>query len=196
LGRSLPAEVGLPWPTGRAPEERRLRLTPLDIQKHRFARRWRGLDPAEVEAFLQFIGEDYEALLRDRDALAERIRGLEARVAELTGNEKALQETLVMAQTLSDDLKKTAMKESEVLVSEAEVKAEKILDASHRRAARLAEDIREMKLLRARLGTALRQTIETHLAMLETLTADASSDEAEDGKVAYLARARVAPQQG
>jgi cell division initiation protein len=173
-----------------------VRLTPLDIQKHRFARRWRGLDPAEVEAFLQLIGEDYEALLRDRDSLSERTRALEARVQELTRNEKVLQETLVMAQTLSDDLKKTAMKESEVLVSEAEVKAEKILDASHRRASRLAEDIREMKLLRSRLGAALRQTIETHLAMLETLTAEAATDEDEDGKVAYLARARGAPQPG
>lgn len=172
-----------------------MRLTPLDIQKHRFARRWRGLDPAEVDAFLQLIGEDYEALLRDRDALSERARSLQAQVEELKRNEKALQETLVMAQTLSDDLKKTAMKESEVMVSEAEVKAEKILDASHRRAARLAEDIREMKLLRSRLATALRQTIETHLAMVETLTAD-TADEGEESKVAYLARARGAPQQG
>lgn len=171
-----------------------MRLTPLDIQKHRFGRRLRGLDPAEVEAFLHFIGEDYEALLRERDGLVQEVRKLESRVDELTGTEKSLQETLVMAQTLSEDLKKTAMRESEVLVSEAEVKAEKILDASHRRAARLAEDIREMKLLRSRMASALRQTIESHLAMLETLSTDAPED-GEDGKVAYLARVR-APQQG
>ena len=92
-----------------------------------------------------------------------------------------------MAQTLSEDLKRTAMKESEVLVSEAEVKAEKVLDAAHRRAAKLAEDIREMRALRGRLAAALRQTIETHLALLETLSAS-TEEEAEAEKIAYLAR--------
>ena len=98
------------------------------------------------------------------------MRSLERRVEDLSQNEKILQDTLVTAQTLSEDLKRTAMKESEVLVSEAEVKAEKVLDAAHRRAAKLAEDIRAMRQLRGRLAAALRQTIQTHLALLDTLS--------------------------
>jgi cell division initiation protein len=164
-----------------------VRLTPLDIQNHRFATRLRGLDPVEVESFLSLLSEDYEALLRERDSLADRVRTLERRVEELTQNERILQDTLVMAQTLSEDLKRTAMKESEVLVSEAEVKAEKVLDAAHRRAAKLAEDIRAMRALRGRLAAALRQTIQTHLALLETLNAS-TEEEAEAEKIAYLAR--------
>jgi cell division initiation protein len=164
-----------------------VRLTPLDIQNHRFTGRWRGLDPSEVEAFLQLVAEDYEALLRERDALREQARKLEARVDHLTLNEKALQDTLVTAQSLSEDLKKTAMREAEVRVTEAEVRAEKILEAAHRRAARLSSDIREMKALRARLGTSLRHTIETHLALLESLS-EATEAEGEEGKIAFLAR--------
>ena len=162
-----------------------MRLTPLDIQNHRFHKRLRGVDPLEVEGFLQLISEDYETLIRERDALAEQVRKLEGRVEDLSRNEKVLQETLVTAQTLSEDLKKTAMKESEVMISQAEVKAEKVLEASHRRAARLAEDIREMKALRTRLASALKETIQTHLALIDTL---AEADEAEEDKVAYLAR--------
>ena len=164
-----------------------MRLTPLDIQNHRFATRWRGLDPVEVEGFLALLSEDYETLLRERDQLADRVRSLERRVEELSSNEKILQDTLITAQTLSEDLKRTAMKESEVLVSEAEVKAEKVLDAEHRRAAKLAEDIRTMRQLRARMAAALRQTIETHLALLDTL-ASGGSEDAEAEKVAYLTR--------
>jgi cell division initiation protein len=169
-----------------------VRLTPLDIQNHRFTGRWRGLDPSEVEAFLQLVAEDYEALLRERDALREQVRKLEARVDHLTSNEKALQDTLLTAQSLSEDLKKTAMREAEVRVSEAEVKAEKILEAAHRRAARLSGDIREMKALRTRLGTSLRHTIETHLALLESLS-EATEAEGEEAKVAFLARPKAAP---
>jgi len=167
-----------------------VRLTPLDIQNHRFATRLRGLDPVEVESFLSLLAEDYEALLRERDALADRVRTLERRVEDLSQNEKILQETLITAQTLSEDLKRTAMKESEVLVSEAEVKAEKVLDAAHRRAAKLAEDIRTMRQLRGRLGVALRQTLQTHLSLLETLSQD-GEEEAEAEKLAYLGRPKA-----
>jgi len=43
-----------------------------------------------------------------------------------------------------------------MMIAEAGVQGEKVLDAAHRRAARLAEDLREMKLLRSRVAAALR----------------------------------------
>jgi cell division initiation protein len=166
-----------------------MRLTPLDIQNHPFSSRIRGLDRAEVEAFLHLVAEDYESLVREVATQRERIRGLEARVAELTSSEKDLQQTLVTAHSLSEDLKRTAVKEAEVLVSEAELRAEKILEAAHRRVARLAEDVREMKLLRSRIGASIRSTIETHLSLLDGLCGELPEDDALlQGKVAYLPR--------
>jgi cell division initiation protein len=113
------------------------------------------------------VAEDYEAALRDAQAQREHARKLEVRVEDLVQNEEILQQTLTTAQKLSDELKRTAVKEAELLVGEAEVKAEKILDAAHRRAARLAEDIREMKLLRTRLSSSVRASIQTHLELLD-----------------------------
>jgi cell division initiation protein len=165
-----------------------MRLTPLDIQNHHFAQAWRGYDPAEVETFLRMAAEDYEALVRERDALRETVRHLESRIGELASQEQTLRETLITAQALAEDLKRTAMKESEVLIGQAEVKAEKILDAAHRRAAKLAEDIREMKGVRSRLASAVRTTIETHLALLEGLAEEPAEDPLLDGKVAFLTR--------
>jgi cell division initiation protein len=165
-----------------------MRLTPLDIQNHRFARCLRGYDPEEVDAFLRIVAEDFEALIREGDGLRKAVRELEARLEGLSSQEKALRETLVTAQTLSEDLKQTAMKEAEVRMSEAEVKAEKILDAAHRRVSKLAEDIREMKLVRKRLAAAVRSAVETHLALLEGLAEDPPEDPLLDGKVSYLVR--------
>jgi cell division initiation protein len=173
-----------------------VRLTPLDIQNHRFPQRMRGYDPAEVESFLKMVGEDYESLVRETETLREQVRTLEARVAGLSANEKTLQDTLVMAQSLAGELKQTAERESEVMVSEAEVRAEKVLDAAHRRVAKLAEDIREMKLLRIRVAAAVRTTIETHLALLEGFTQDPEDDPVLDGKVAFLTGRRAAGSDG
>jgi cell division initiation protein len=166
-----------------------MRITPLDIRNHDFHKRFKGYDGPEVDDFLRMIAEDYEGVLRELASLRDDKVQLEVRVAELSGREAILQETLTTAQQMSEDLKRTALKESEVMLGEAEIKAEKILDAAHRRAARLAEDIREMKSLRSRLSAAVRAAIETHLGLLEGLAENGSEDPLVEGKVAYLTRA-------
>jgi cell division initiation protein len=156
-----------------------VRLTPLDIRSQRFASRLRGVDGGEVENFLHIVSEDYAALSKERDQLAERVRELEARVEELQGTEQLMRDTLVTAQSLAADLKQTAIRESEVRVAEAEVMAEKLVGAAHRRAARLSEDVRELRTLRSRLAQALRQTVETHLALIDTIQEAADDDAGE-----------------
>ena len=118
-----------------------MRITPLDIRNHEFQRRLSGYDREEVDRFLRMVAEDYEAALRVVEGLRSTVRELEARVGDLTSGEDLLKQTLTTAQQLTDDLKNTAMKEAEILVSEAEIKGEMVLEAAHRRAARLAEDI-------------------------------------------------------
>lgn len=166
-----------------------MRLTPLDIQNHHFASRLRGLDPEEVHAFHRMVAEDFETLIRESDQLRERVRELEARVEEMGSREELLRQTLVTAQAVSDDLRRTAAKEAEVILAEAEVRAEKVLDAAHRRVAKLAEDIRELRTLRTRLGASVRSAVETHLALLDGLTRELPDDPVLDGKVAFLATA-------
>lgn len=173
-----------------------MRITPLDVRKHDFPKRLSGYDREEVDAFLRMVAEDYEAALRELQTLRENVSLLQGRVQELAANETLLQETLTTAQQLSEDLKRTAVKEAEVLVGQAEVKGEKVLEAAHSRAARLAEDIREMKLLRSRLAAALRQTIQLHLGLLDSLTQEDPEDSALAGRVDALGRKPATRQSG
>ena len=167
-----------------------MRITPLDLRNHPFPRRMAGYAPQEVDEFLRMVAEDYESALREIEQKREQLIRLETRLEELSANEQVLQDTLTMAQKLSEDLKRTAMKEAEVMISAAEIRGEKVLEAAHRRAAQLAEDIREMKQLKRQLSASVRATIETHLGLLESLAADAPDDPQLDGKVAYLTQAR------
>jgi cell division initiation protein len=160
-----------------------MRMTPLDVQSHHFARRLRGYDPDEVDAFLRIVSEDYEGLVRENDSQADRIRRLEHRVEELSAQEDLLKETLTSAKAMTEEMRVQAERQAEIRLAEVEVRAEKILDASHRRAARLAQDIREMRALRSRLAEALRAAAETHLALLETLEADPEQDPLIEGLV-------------
>ncbi len=166
-----------------------MRITPLDLRNHRFPRRVAGYDRDEVDQFLQMVAEDYEALIRKTESQREKMIRLEQQVAELAANSEILQETLTTAQKLSEELKSTAIKEAEVIVCGAEIHGEKILDAAHRRAAKLADDIREMRSLKSRLSATVRVAIETHLGLLEGLSVDPPTDPVLEGKVAYLTRA-------
>jgi len=169
-----------------------MRMTPLEIHTHRFGRRFSGIDADEVEAFLRMVAEDYESVLQENEGYRTRIHHLEKQVEKLAEQEQLLKETLLSAQSMSEDMRQTAVKESEVLLGEAEVRAEKIIDAAHRRAAHIGERIRELKGMRAGLAQALRATMDTHLHLLDQLAND-SGPEGEglvdgivDGKVAVL----------
>ncbi len=154
-----------------------MRMTPLDVQSHQFATRFRGFDPDEVMAFLRIVSEDYESLVRENESQADRILRLETRIEELSAQEHLLKETLVSAQAMTEEMTRTAEREAELRLAEVEIRAEKILDASHRRAARLDQDIREMRALRSRLAESLRSAAETHMALLDTLEADPTEDD-------------------
>jgi cell division initiation protein len=176
--------------------EAAMRITPRDVRNHPFQKRLSGYDREEVDAFLRMVAEDYEGVMRESAGLRERGVKLEARVDELAANEAVLQEILISAQNLSEDLKRTAIKEAEVVVGEAEIKAEKILTAAHRRAAKLAADIREMQLLRTRLAASVRAVIETHLNLLDGLATPEKEDPILAGKVSYLAQGPKQAQTG
>ncbi len=167
-----------------------MRMTPLDVQSHSFARRFRGYDPDEVDAFLRIVSEDYETLVRENASQTDRLWRLERRIEELSAQEQLLKQTLVSAQAMCEELRRTAERDAELRLAEVEVRAEKILDASHRRAAQLAQDIREMRALRTRLAESMRSAAETHIALLATLEADPAEDPLvkglAEGTVAYL----------
>ena len=167
-----------------------MRMTPLDVQSHSFARRFRGYDPDEVDAFLRIVSEDYEILVRENASQTDRLWRLERRTEELSAQEQLLKQTLISAQSMCEELRRTAERDAELRLAEVEIRAEKILDASHRRAAQLAQDIREMRALRTRLAESMRSAAETHIALLATLEADPLEDPLvkglAEGTVAYL----------
>lgn len=163
-----------------------MRLSPLDIQNHHFGHRFRGYDATEVDNFLHMLTEDYDSLIAENESLKSTVRKLDQRVTDLLGNEKTLQNAIITAQSMTDDLRQAALKESEMLIAQTEIKAEKMLDASHRRVATMAEEIREMKMLKTRLASAVRNTIETHLQLLEGLAEEPLGISTAENKIAYL----------
>src|SRR5207253_983632 len=114
-----------------------MRITPLDVRQQQFTvRMFRGFDVQEVDAFLQDVAEDYETILKENALLKEQLAVLEERARGFADLERALQDTLVTGQRMSEELKATARREAQLIVDEAQLRSEKVLDAARAEEAR------------------------------------------------------------
>src|SRR2546428_519007 len=108
-----------------------MRLSPLDIRQQQFTvRMLRGLDPQEVEAFLEDVAEEYEQLLKENVTLREQLGVHEERARRVNEVERMLTETLVTTQKLTDEMKDAARRDGQLLVREAEMQGEKVMEAA------------------------------------------------------------------
>jgi len=144
-----------------------MKLTPLDLSQHQFRTSLRGYDPREVDRLLDDVREEWEALMRDNQALRDELAKLEKKLREYQGTEKTLQETLVTAQKLTEDMKQSARKEAEIVLSQAELQADKIIHQAHGRLMQIIDEINDLKRQRAEFEGKLKSLIETHQRLLE-----------------------------
>src|ERR1700687_5821552 len=108
------------WTSPRNEEVCMSRLTPLEIQKHEFSRKWKGLDPVEVESFLALVAEEMEEVVRANADLSARVQHLTEENAEHRERERILKETLVTAQQASEDIRAQAAKQAELILREGQ----------------------------------------------------------------------------
>ncbi len=158
-----------------------MNITPLDITQKQFRKVFRGLDAEEVEAFLALVAVEFEALVKDVVSLREENQRHAEAIAEFKGRERVLQETLVAAQKASEEIRDAARKEAEITLSDAELQAEKIVQAAHTRFLRIVDDINELKRQRIQFETNVRTLVESHVKLL-----DAFREPAREEAVQYI----------
>jgi cell division initiation protein len=160
------------------------RLTPLEIQKHEFSRKWKGYDPVEVESFLALVAEEMEDLVRTASDYETRHRILQEENAEHRERERILKETLLTAQRASDDIRQAAAKQAELIVKEAQDSGERLTHNAMQRAADVEKAIHELKIQRANFRLQLQKMLELFQTVLDF---DREEDEKEK-PVGYLTR--------
>lgn len=146
-----------------------MRLTPADIRQQQFTVKFRGFDPREVDAFLNDVAEDYETLLREVAGLREQLSGHEERSRAVNDTEKALKDTLVTTQRLADEMKESAKRDAQLVMREAALNGEKLMEEARAEEAKLRVEIQGLKRLRRQLIEELRSTVERYD---RTLTAE------------------------
>jgi len=147
-------------------------LTPLDIQKTRFTQKMRGYDPREVADFLELVAEELAGRLAEAERLEQEVRYYRQRLEEGERREHQLQETLVRAQKVADEITEGAEREARVIVREAEITGDRIVQQATEQAARIEGRVEELRLRRRELLLRFRNTLDMFEGMLEEETRD------------------------
>lgn len=156
--------------------DERTRLTPVDIQHKKFSHAFRGYSEEEVDEFLDSIVSDFEEVLQANKELKERIELLKQQVEKYRSLEDSIQNTLVMAQKNADQLVETQKKEAGLVIKEAEVASEKMLNEARKKILKIHQEISDLKQERNRFLLDYKTLLKSHLAHIEELKLEEPSD--------------------
>ncbi len=144
-----------------------MKITPIDIQQQQFKTKFfGGLDPEDVDAFLQTVSQEMENLSRENSDLREQARRNADTAAEMTMLEGQLRETMLAAQRITEEMKANSQKEATLIVSEAELKGERILADAENKLAQLKTQIGDLRREKLQFEMALKSLLDTHYKML------------------------------
>ncbi len=146
-----------------------MKISPMDIQRQTFARRFRGLDREEVRSYLTLVAEEVAALQHEREDLARQLQHIKVLLEEHRERETILKNTLLTAQKLSEDIRDNARKQSESVIREAELQADRLVELAQSRAHEVEHSILELRSHRSGIRTDVRALITrlTHLLDLQ-----------------------------
>lgn len=144
-----------------------MKISPLDIQQQQFkGKLFGGLNPDDVDSFLQAVAQEMERLNRENATFREQTQKMTAEADVLAQREKDLRETLLAAQRVTEEMKINAQKEADLIVAEAEVRAERILADTENKLVQLKNDVQELRRQKIQFESAFRSLLESHNKML------------------------------
>lgn len=150
-----------------------MRLSAMDIRQQQFAVKLiRGFDPQEVDAFLEEMADDWEELLKENNLLKGQLVTLEDQKKVTDDQNRTLQESLILAQKMAEEFKENSRRAAEIVLREAQLQAEKLLEEKRQELGKLTLDIDGFKQLKRQLSEELLSTLKMYQRLVEQRLAD------------------------
>ena len=143
------------------------RITAMDIEGQEFPVKLRGYDSEEVRLYLSSLAEEIERLNLENASLREEIGRSKEQIAEHKERGRSLQDTLVTAQQMAQEFKEKSRLESELMIKEARLKSERLLEQSQDQLNQIEAETSRAKLERDMFESRLRNLIEEHQSLLD-----------------------------
>ena len=146
-----------------------MKLTPLEIKKQHFKTRVKGLDPTEVETFLEMVADEYENVLNEKNRLAEEVTKYKTQLKDYQQVEKTLQDTLMNAQETVSQSRENSKREAHIILREAELKAERIIDGAREKLDKMKNELSILRSQKESFAKRLKHLLESQLELIKVL---------------------------
>ncbi len=141
-------------------------LTPLDVRRYDFGRALRGYDPERVEQFREQVAEELDRLARLNQDLEAKARGFHEQLRAFRERDKAINDALVSAQQLRNDIREQSEREAQLMLREARLEGERAIETSRLEAQALRDEITALERMRRAYIAQFRLFVERQLADL------------------------------
>jgi cell division initiation protein len=150
-----------------------MRLSAMDIRQQQFAVKLiRGFDPQEVDAFLEEMADDWDELGKENNLLKGQLVTLEDQKKVMDDQNRTLQESLILAQKMAEEFKENSRRAAEIVMREAQLQAEKLLEETRQELSKLTLDIDALKQQKRQLSEELLSTLRMYQRLVEQRLAD------------------------
>lgn len=119
--------------------------TPIELENITFKKAAFGYHQDEVMEFVDRIYKDYDKLYKENLALKDKNNMLSDAIREYKAMEDALRDTVVTAHSISDEVKKNAHKEAEVILKEATVQKDEMIAKANEELSAIQAQIANLK---------------------------------------------------
>src|SRR5690349_11353153 len=123
-------------------------VSPLDLRQTAFPTAWKGYDQTKVRAFLLAASESFDTVARENERLRQEVARLEGMNRQHREMEATLNNTLIQAQKVSEDMRNHAQLESERILREAKGRAELLIAAAQNRLDDVQREIDGLRMKR------------------------------------------------
>lgn len=142
-------------------------IRPVDIRRKEFKSGFRGYDANQVDDFLDEVADEFERTFAENQRMSEEITSLQERLQQFEELEASIREALVHAQQVSQDLRRNAGKEAELIVREAKEQAHRILADSSGRVERVQESYEALRKAKQEFSSDFRYLLKSYLAVMD-----------------------------
>lgn len=142
-------------------------LTPLDIQNKEFKKTLRGYDVKAVDIFLDEVIEDYEKVYKENIELKDKVNLFSDQIRHYNTLEETLKNTLIVAQTTSEEVISAARAKSQNITDEAEISGDRIIELAKERVRGIKQEYEYLRKEMFSFKTRYQSFIEAQLISLD-----------------------------
>lgn len=164
-------------------------ITPEIIESKEFKKGFRGYNEAEVDIFLDELRDDFEATLKENEALKEKLSMYKDQVGKYSSIEETLKETLITAQSAAEDTTNAANKKARVIVQEAELQSKQMIDKANNKVVEIRNEyeslVKEFKVFRNKFKSLLEDEMKNVDDIFNDVETDRENFNQVNSPVAY-----------